>query len=58
MKENYIKPTKAFAKYIFENNKDENKIFFIDEKRFLLFFVANPYNNKIRLNKENKRKLK
>ena len=41
-----------------DNNIDHNKIFFIDEKRFLLSFVPNPQNNKIRLTKEGKRKLK
>lgn len=40
------------------NNIDHNKIFFTDEKRFLLSFIPNPQNNKIRLTKEGKRKLK
>ena len=41
-----------------DNNIDHNKIFFTDEKRFLLSFIPNPQNNKIRLTKEGKRKLK
>ena len=41
-----------------DNNINHNKIFFTDEKRFLLSFVPNPQNNKIRLSKEGKRKLK
>ena len=58
LKENHIKQRKNFAKYIIENNIDHNKIFFTDEKRFLLSFVPNPQNNKIRLSKESKRRLK
>jgi len=58
LKENHIKQRKNFAKYILDNNIDHNKIFFTDEKRFLLSFIPNPQNNKIRLTKEGKRKLK
>ena len=58
LKDTHIKSRRDFTKYIIDKNIDYRNIFFTDEKRFLISFVPNPQNNKIRLTKESKRKLK
>jgi len=58
LKESHYKQRKNFAKYIIENDIDHKKIYFTDEKRFLLNFAPNPQNNQIRLTKESKELLK
>ncbi len=58
LKESHYKQKKNFAKYIIENDIDHKKIYFTDEKRFLLNFAPNPQNNQIRLTKESKKLFK
>jgi len=58
LKPHHIAQRKSFADYIVKNEIDHKKIFFTDEKRFVMNFVPNKQTNQIRLSKEFQRKLK
>ena len=58
LKPSHISQRKAFAEYIVKNEIDHTKIFFTDEKRFIMNFVPNKQTNQIRLSKKTKRQLK
>ena len=58
LKPSHISQRKVFAEYIIKNEIDYKKIFFTDEKRFIMNFVPNKQTNQIRLSKLTQRKLK
>ena len=58
LKPSHISQRKAFAEYIVKNEIDHTKIFFTDEKRFIMNFVPNKQTNQIRLKKKTKMQLK
>ena len=58
LKPHHIEQRKNFAEYIIKNDIDYKKIFFTDEKRFVMNFVPNKQTNQIRLTKEFQKKLK
>ena len=58
LKPSHISQRKAFAEYIVKNEIDHTKIFFTDEKRFIMNFVPNKQTNQIRLSKKTQRLLK
>ena len=58
LRPSHISQRKAFAEYIVKNEIDFKKIFFTDEKRFVMNFVPNKQTNQIRLSKLTQRKLK
>ena len=58
LKPHHIEQRKNFADYIVNSGIDHTKIFFTDEKRFVMNFVPNKQTNQIRLTKEFQRKLK
>ena len=58
LKPSHISQRKVFAEYIIKNEIDYKKIFFTDEKRFIMNFVPNKQTNQIRLTKKTKLQLK
>ena len=58
LKPSHISQRKVFAEYIVKNEIDFTKIFFTDEKRFIMNFVPNKQTNQIRLTKKTKMQLK
>ena len=58
LKPSHISQRKVFAEYIIKNEIDYKKIFFTDEKRFIMNFVPNKQTNQIRLTKKTQTKLK
>ena len=58
LKPSHISQRKVFAEYIIKNEIDYKKIFFTDEKRFIMNFVPNKQTNQIRLTKKTQSKLK
>ena len=58
LKPSHISQRKVFAEYIIKNEIDYKKIFFTDEKRFIMNFVPNKQTNQIRLTKKTKNQLK
>ena len=58
LKPSHISQRKVFAEYIVKNEIDYKKIFFTDEKRFIMNFVPNKQTNQIRLSKKTQHLLK